>query len=60
MLEAPAEVVEGARILLKILGIGRVSIGIENNKPDAISAMTDAARAASGNGIGSSVSPPCR
>ena len=43
MLEHTAEVVEGARILLKILGIKTCHIGIENNKPDAIKAMAEAA-----------------
>lgn len=47
MLEQPGEVVEGAKILLKILGISACFIGIENNKPDAIAAMTEAAAAAS-------------
>jgi electron transport complex protein RnfC len=47
MLEHAAEVVEGARIILRILGIKQCHIGIESNKPDAILAMTDAARAAS-------------
>ena len=46
MLEKTAEVIEGARILLKILGISTCVIGIENNKPDAIKVMTDAANAA--------------
>ncbi|PLX51233.1 MAG: electron transport complex subunit RsxC [Desulfobulbaceae bacterium] len=39
MLERSAEIVEGAKIILKILGITTCHIGIENNKPDAISAM---------------------
>lgn len=47
MLEKAQEVVEGAKILLKILGIKTCTIGIENNKPDAISTMTAAAAAAS-------------
>jgi electron transport complex protein RnfC len=48
MLEMPEKVVEGARIILKILGIKRCIIGIELNKADAINAMTKAAQAASG------------
>ena len=48
MLEHPAEIVEGTRIVLKILGIKKCLIGIENNKPAAIKAMTEAARAGSG------------
>lgn len=48
MLEHSAEVIEGAKIILKILGVKECRIGIESNKPDAIQAMTEAARAASG------------
>ncbi len=48
MLEHAAEVVEGARILLKILDITECYIGIEKNKPDAIRSMTEAAQAVSG------------
>lgn len=44
MLEFPEKVVEGAKILLKILGVKRGIIGIELNKPDAINAMTRAAQ----------------
>jgi electron transport complex protein RnfC len=43
MLERSADIVEGAKIILKILGIKTCFIGIENNKPAAISAMTEAA-----------------
>jgi len=46
MLEKAEHVVEGAKILLKILGIKTCGIGIENNKPDAISAMSSAVAAA--------------
>lgn len=48
MLESAAEVVEGAKIILKILGIKQCYIGIESNKPDAIREMTKAAEQASG------------
>jgi len=44
MLEHAAEVVEGAKIILKILGIQKGIIGIENNKPDAITGMIKAAK----------------
>ncbi|WP_319587154.1 electron transport complex subunit RsxC [uncultured Desulfobulbus sp.] len=44
MLEHPKEIIEGAQIILKILGIKNCQIGIESNKPDAIQAMADAAR----------------
>ncbi len=47
MLEHAESVVEGARIILKILGISECHIGIEANKPDAIQVMTEAAEAAS-------------
>ncbi|MDK9705708.1 MAG: electron transport complex subunit RsxC [Desulforhopalus sp.] len=47
MLEYSEEIVEGSKIILKILGIKECHIGIENNKPDAIQAMTQAAEKAS-------------
>ena len=49
MLEKTLEIVEGAKILLKILGIRECIIGIENNKPDAIKIMKNAANAATSN-----------
>ncbi len=36
MLEYPKDIVEGAKIMLKILGINYCAIGVENNKPNAI------------------------
>jgi electron transport complex protein RnfC len=47
MLEHPEKVVEGTKVLLKILGIKKAVIGIELNKADAINLMTKAAQAAS-------------
>ncbi len=47
MLEQSAEIVEGAKVILKILGIKDCHIGIEDNKPDAIAAMQAAASSAS-------------
>jgi len=47
MLEMPQKVVEGVKVLLKILGIREAVIGIELNKPDAINAMNKAAEKAS-------------
>jgi Na+-translocating ferredoxin:NAD+ oxidoreductase subunit C len=44
MLEYPEKIVEGTKILLKILGIKKAIIGIELNKPDAINAMNKAAQ----------------
>ena len=55
MLECPQEIVEGAKIILKILGITACQIGIESNKPDAIQAMDKAAREASTAGCAISV-----
>ncbi|MGA7278451.1 MAG: electron transport complex subunit RsxC [Desulfocapsaceae bacterium] len=51
MLEKSADIVEGARILLKILGITSCAIGIEDNKPDAIAAMQAALEAAPTDGL---------
>ncbi len=41
MVEHAREVVEGAKILLTILGISDCAIGIENNKPDAIERLRE-------------------
>jgi Na+-translocating ferredoxin:NAD+ oxidoreductase subunit C len=43
MLEYSTEIVEGAKIILEILGTKECFIGIENNKSDAIQVMTKAA-----------------
>ncbi|MCB1889591.1 MAG: electron transport complex subunit RsxC [Rhodocyclaceae bacterium] len=43
MREAPAQVVEGARLMARALGATRIVIGIENNKPEAIAAIQLAA-----------------
>ncbi len=45
MVERPDDVVAGARLLLKATGAARGWIGIEENKPDAIRAMEEAAKA---------------
>ena len=42
MVEYPDKVIEGARIILRILGINECHVGIESNKPDAITAMKKA------------------
>jgi len=39
MIERPREIIEGLKILMKILGVQRGFVGIEDNKPDAIKAM---------------------
>jgi len=38
----PGEILEGVRITLKILGIGKAYIGVERNKPAAIRALKNA------------------
>lgn len=43
MLERPHEVVEGLKILMRTLGVKKGYIGIEDNKPEALRAMTEAA-----------------
>lgn len=48
MREHPERVVEGGRIILRILGINRCLIGIELNKPDAIERMKEAISKLSG------------
>ena len=42
MLEHADQIISGARIIQKVLGIERVMIGIEDNKPDAVEAMRKA------------------
>ncbi|BCR06924.1 electron transport complex subunit C [Desulfuromonas versatilis] len=42
MLEQPDDVLAGVDILRKVLGVSRVYIGIEANKPDAIDLMSQA------------------
>lgn len=44
MLEHPEDVVFGLKAVLKVLGVDRGTIGIENNKRDAIAALTKAAK----------------
>ena len=39
MLEHPDEIIIGVKIILKVLGIDRAVIGVEANKPDAISLL---------------------
>ena len=45
MLETPEKIVKGAQIIGRILGVKRIIIAIELNKPDAIETMTKAAEA---------------
>jgi len=44
MVEQPGDVLQGASILAKILGVSRIIVGVEGNKPDAIAALKDAAK----------------
>ncbi|MGL1931195.1 MAG: electron transport complex subunit RsxC [Desulfotalea sp.] len=57
MLEYSREIIDGARIICKILGINKCLIGIESNKPDAITIMSEAAKAVSNNSISFDVKP---
>ncbi|NLH53038.1 MAG: electron transport complex subunit RsxC [Bacteroidales bacterium] len=43
MLEKPAEIITGIRLLMKALGVEKAIIGIENNKPDAIELLSKTA-----------------
>lgn len=43
MLESPEDILVGAAILAKILGVKNVFVGIENNKPDAIEKLSSIA-----------------
>jgi Na+-translocating ferredoxin:NAD+ oxidoreductase subunit C len=43
MLEHPKEILEGLRILMKVLGVSKGFVGIEDNKPAAIKSMKEAA-----------------
>ncbi len=42
MLEKPFVIAEGAKLIMKALGVSRCMIGIESNKPDAIAVMKEA------------------
>jgi electron transport complex protein RnfC len=44
MIEKPAEIIEGLKILMKTLGVNRGFVGIEDNKPKAIEKMKEAAK----------------
>ncbi|MBM4326879.1 MAG: electron transport complex subunit RsxC [Deltaproteobacteria bacterium] len=52
MLEHPEQVVEGAKIMVKILGIKKGVIGVELNKPDAINALQKALKVSDGHDEG--------
>src|SRR4030042_1414329 len=44
MVEKPNEIIEGLKILMKVLGVNKGFVGIENNKPAAIEKMKEAAK----------------
>lgn len=48
MIERPEEIVAGLRILMKILGVKRGIIGIEENKPEAIQKMSETVKGLDG------------
>ena len=43
MIERPSDIIEGTKVLMKILGVKKAFIGIEDNKPDAIEVLKKAA-----------------
>ena len=57
MIERSQDVIEGVRILLKVLGVKRAFIAIEKNKPDAIRIMQELAGKAQWNGSSVQVKP---
>lgn len=44
MREKPAEILEGVRLMARALGVARILVAIEDNKPQAQAAMRDAAK----------------
>jgi len=48
MVETPSEVIEGLKIIMKVLGVRKGYVGIESNKPDAIEKMKGAASGEAG------------
>jgi len=58
MLESPEKIVEGAKIILRILGLRECRIGIEENKSDAVETLSKViGERASRNGFRISVDP---
>lgn len=51
MLEHPGEIIEGAKIILSILGINECHIGIERNKSDAVEILKKAVEHTTSNGF---------
>ncbi len=48
MIEHSKEITWGLRLLMKVLGVARAFVGIEDNKPDAVAAMREAIRDVTG------------
>jgi len=48
MLEASHDVVDGLKVIMKVLGVERAYIAIEDNKPDAVQVMADAVKSVQG------------
>ncbi len=44
MVEKPNEIIKGLKILMKVLGVNKGFVGIENNKPAAIEKMKEATK----------------
>lgn len=44
MIETPKVVLDGTKLIMKILGVDKAYIGIEENKPEAIASMTECAK----------------
>jgi len=44
MLEMPEKIITGIQIIMKVLGVDKAYIGIEENKPDAIKLLTEQCR----------------
>lgn len=48
MIETPVSIFKGAKLIMEILGVAKCVIGIENNKPEAISSMKNVAKSFAG------------
>ncbi|MGI6189593.1 MAG: electron transport complex subunit RsxC, partial [Caldicoprobacteraceae bacterium] len=48
MLEAAEDVADGLKVIMKVLGVERAYIAIEDNKPDAVRIMTDTVKEVQG------------
>ncbi len=42
MVEYPRQVLHGTRVVMRAVGAGRAIVGVEDNKPDALSALSEA------------------